>query len=68
MVCDAALYEKKRGHTTMCRERLEEAMKADEVDEEQIRRRIEEKVSVLIRTRAMYSDEGGKVRWSEKGD
>ena len=32
--CDAALYGKKRGHTTMCRKRLEEAMKPDEVDQE----------------------------------
>ena len=39
--CDAALFGKKRGHTTMCRKRLEEAMKADEVDQERIRRRNE---------------------------
>ena len=39
--CDAALYGKKRGHTTMCRKRLEEAMKADEVDQQRIRRRNE---------------------------
>ena len=30
-----------RGHTTMCRKRLEEAMKADEVDQQRIRRRNE---------------------------
>ena len=39
--CDAALYGKKRGHTTMCRKILEEAMKADEVDQQRIRRRNE---------------------------
>ena len=40
--CDAALYGKKRGHTTMCRKRLEEAiMKADEVDQPRIRKRNE---------------------------
>ena len=39
--CDAALYGKKRGHTTMCRKRLEEAMKTDEVDQQRIRRRNE---------------------------
>ena len=39
--CDAVLYRKKRGHTTMCRKRLEEAMKADEVDQQRIRRRSE---------------------------
>ena len=39
--CDAALYGRKRGHTTMCRKRLEEAMKADEVDQRRIRRRNE---------------------------
>ena len=39
--CDVVLYRKKRGHTTMCRKRLEEAMKADEVDQQRIRRRSE---------------------------
>ena len=39
--CDEALHGKKRGHTTMCRKRLEEAMKADEVDQQRIRRRNE---------------------------
>ena len=33
------MYGKNRGHTTMCRKRLEEAMKADEVDQQRIRRR-----------------------------
>ena len=39
--CDEALHGKKRGHTSMCRKRLEEAMKADEVDQQRIRRRNE---------------------------
>ena len=38
---DAALYGKKRGHTTMCKKRLEESMKADEVDKQRFRRRSE---------------------------
>ena len=41
VLCDAALYGKKRGHTTMCRKILEEAMKADEVHQGRIRRRNE---------------------------
>ena len=55
--CDAALYGKKRGHTTMCWKRLEEAMKADEVDQERIRRKNERMTGKGLSTDQNESDD-----------
>ena len=55
--CDAALYGKKCGHTTLCRKRLEEAMKAEEVDQERSRRRNERMTEKGLSTDQNKSDD-----------